>query len=229
MCQPEPRESVLAQGNPTCDVRAYVGGLQVCKHKWSLLDADQEQPWPDQPLVFFQKYRFYFQEYDAAKHVIVHPRTVWAIGAYIGEYDVPQCAPGTPTAECVHTITGLGVFEPKSHSLLTKRLVAAHFHCHAPTCLSISLYSCAPNSTTTCLDKRLMCREAPLYGGTGSLDLKRFDEPGYIAIPDCFWGDARWGLEPPPDLAGFPLHVRRAPQRPPRFACSCVPRVLCPT
>merc|ERR1711871_1201793 len=45
-CQPEPRESVLADRNPTCDVRAYTGGLQVCKHMWSLLDEDQEQPWP---------------------------------------------------------------------------------------------------------------------------------------------------------------------------------------
>ena len=28
-CQPEPRESILHQKNPTCDVRSYVGGLQV--------------------------------------------------------------------------------------------------------------------------------------------------------------------------------------------------------
>jgi len=56
-CTPEPRESILANRNPTCDVRAYVGGLQVCKHKWSLLDADQAQPWPNQPLVYWQKYR----------------------------------------------------------------------------------------------------------------------------------------------------------------------------
>merc|ERR1712194_750521 len=34
-CLPEPRESVLFDHNPTCDVRAYVGGLQVCKHMWS--------------------------------------------------------------------------------------------------------------------------------------------------------------------------------------------------
>jgi hypothetical protein len=53
-CEPEPRESVLASHNPTCDVRAYVGGLQVCKHMFSLLDSDQEQPWPDQPLVYYQ-------------------------------------------------------------------------------------------------------------------------------------------------------------------------------
>ena len=40
-CEPEPRESVLHDRNPTCDLEAYVGGLQVCKHMWSLLDADQ--------------------------------------------------------------------------------------------------------------------------------------------------------------------------------------------
>ena len=34
-CQPEPRESVLADRNPTCDVRAYTGGLQVSKHMCS--------------------------------------------------------------------------------------------------------------------------------------------------------------------------------------------------
>ena len=28
-CRPEPRESILFQRNPTCDVRSYVGGLQV--------------------------------------------------------------------------------------------------------------------------------------------------------------------------------------------------------
>ena len=59
-CQPEPRESVLANHNPTCDVRSYVGGLQVCKHMWSLLDAHQEsdprvQRWKSQPLTYYQK------------------------------------------------------------------------------------------------------------------------------------------------------------------------------
>ena len=51
---------------------------------WSLLDADQGQPWPDQPLVYYQKYRFYYQEYDPLVHVITLPRAVWAIGAFIG-------------------------------------------------------------------------------------------------------------------------------------------------
>ena len=46
---------------------------------------------------------------------------------------------------------------------------------------------------------KLVCRTAPVYGGTGSPTEQgsRFDEAGYIAIPDCFWGGAEWGLEPP--------------------------------
>ena len=123
-CMPEPRESVLAQRNPTCDVvrrrrstkhkaqqqppqqphhstlrlwlhvllavlrlsvclqRAYVGGLQVCKHMWSLLDSDQQkdprvQKWKDTPLTYYQKYRFYFQEYTADHHIVSVPRQGW--------------------------------------------------------------------------------------------------------------------------------------------------------
>jgi hypothetical protein len=106
-CSPEPRESILAHRNPTCDIRAYSGGLQVCKHMWSLLDRAQGQPWPNQPLEYYQKYRFYFQEYEPERHVIALPRAVWAIGAFIGEYDVPQCAAGTPVAECKHEIWGV--------------------------------------------------------------------------------------------------------------------------
>ena len=133
-CAPEPRESILAARNPTCDVRAYSGGLQVCKHKWSLLDADQAQPWPDQPLVYYQKYRFYYQPYEPARHVIVHPRAVWAIGAWIGEYDVPQCKPGTPPSQCRHEIWG--VVTAGGDNL---HIAAAHFHCHAPTCLAMEI------------------------------------------------------------------------------------------
>ena len=37
------------------------------------------------------------------------------------------------------------------------KLVAAHFHCHAPTCLSMTLYN---NKTG-----EVICREEPIYGG----------------------------------------------------------------
>jgi hypothetical protein len=132
-CDPMPRESVLFNRNPTCDVRKYVGGLQVCKHMFSLLDSDQEQPWPNQPLVYYQKYRFYFQEYNPNFHVVSVPRQGWGIAAAGGhaEYDVPQCAPGTPREKCTHMIWG--VLTPTGHDL---HLAAIHFHCHGAFSLS---------------------------------------------------------------------------------------------
>ena len=49
-CEPYPRETVLRDKNPTCDIRTYAGGLSTCHHGWHLLDADQKVPWQDQPL-----------------------------------------------------------------------------------------------------------------------------------------------------------------------------------
>ena len=125
------------------------------------------------------------------------------------EYDVPQCADGVPGCSkvggtWVHTITG-STYGHKSY-------VTLNFHCHAPTCLSMDVYACpvGTNLTDCTADTgRLLCRQKPVYGGTGDPALAgtKFDEPGYIAIPDCFWGDAAYGLEPPVDLEGVPLHV----------------------
>jgi hypothetical protein len=193
-CAPEPRESVLASRNPTCDVRAYTGGLQVCKHMWSLLDSDQDQPWPDQPLEYYQKYRFYYQEYDPQKHVISLPRTVWAIGAFIGEYDVPPCPAGTPPEDCTHEIWG--VVTPGGDNL---HIAGIHFHCHAPTCLAMEIVN---NKTG-----ELICRQEPIYGGTGQVDIAKFDEEGYILQPPCLWGEGP-GLEPMPLASGVSFIIR---------------------
>ena len=56
---------------------------------------------------------------------------------------------------------------------------------------------------------KLVCETRPIYGGTGhpGISRTRFDEPGYIAIPDCMWGSSDYGLEAPMDLDGIPLHV----------------------
>ena len=54
-------------------------------------------------------------------------------------------------------------------------MVAAHFHCHAPTCLRVELWN---NDTGT-----LLCAQEPVYGGSGVIDRPTFDEPGYIATP----------------------------------------------
>ena len=104
----------------------------------------------------------------------------------------------------VHTVTG--------NTLGQKTFVALNNHCHAPTCLAMEVYACAKGTdprACTAANGKLVCRSAPRYGGTGDPAIAgtRFDEPGYIAIPDCFWGDAAYGLEPPVDLEGVPLHV----------------------
>ena len=74
------------------------------------------------------------------------------------------------------------------------------------------MYACAkgtPLEKCTPAAGKLLCIERPVYGGTGhaAINGTRFDEAGYIAIPDCFWGAAEYGLEPPPDLTGVPLHM----------------------
>jgi hypothetical protein len=55
-CQPLPRarEPGWLAGWLADRARCFadVGGLNVCRHGWHLLDADQELPWPDQPLVY---------------------------------------------------------------------------------------------------------------------------------------------------------------------------------
>ena len=108
----------------------YSGGLQVCKHMWSLLDSHQGQPWPDQPLKYYQKYRFYFQEYKPHYHVVSLPRDItdWGIAAAGGhaEYDVPQCPAGTPAEKCVHEIQGL-IRYTFWHDVAAARLGFSHY------------------------------------------------------------------------------------------------------
>ena len=67
-CAKFPSTTLLEQRNPTCDIRHYRGGQWACHHMWSLLDADQEIPWADQPLVFHHKYRFWVQPYNESYH-----------------------------------------------------------------------------------------------------------------------------------------------------------------
>ena len=174
--------TTLYEHNPTCDLRTYAAAQAACHHL-SLLDADQQPVGrPAAQLLAQVPLLVPGVRPTGPSHTnVLHTRAGAGAARRVRRAAVRAGDADGGVRAHDH---GLGVFEPKGHSLPPKRLVAAHFHCHAPTCLSISLLPCAPNSTTACLDKRLMCRESPLYGGVGpALDLKRFDEPGYIAQP----------------------------------------------
>ena len=186
-CTPE--ETIFHSRNPTCDIRTYEGGLSTCHHGWHLLDADQEIPWQDQPLEYYMKFRLYFQELK--EHILTKDIT-WSIGGDTGEYDVPQCKPGTPTKDCIHEIEG--TILPGGTDL---HFVAAHYHCHAPTCLSLEIWN---NKTG-----ELICKETPYHGEGNNND--KFDEAGYIAQRICLWGDYE-GFEKPPLVSGIPLYVK---------------------
>ena len=157
--------------------------------------ADQEIPWQDQPLTYHFKFRFYFQEYDPQRHTVAYGWNT-GIGGNTAEYDVPRCPPGTPTEKCTHEITG--VVTPPGENM---HFVAAHYHCHAPTCLKMEIYN---NNTG-----ELLCSEEPYHGQGGDVvGADRFDEEGYIAQRICLWGNSSYGLEEPPLVSGVPLFIR---------------------
>lgn len=184
---------VLAQVNPTCDLRTYVGGVQMCKNNFILLDADQVIPWQDQPLVYRKKFRFWFQEVPVAPTPQVYNVFRWGfgIGNAISEYDVPQCKAGTPADQCTHTLEGVA-----TAPATCKYLLATHHHCHAPTCLGGAMYF---NDTG-----ELICNQLALHG-KGTSD--KFDEKDYIAMPPCLFGRTADGLQPPPQVGGRPIHM----------------------
>ena len=216
-CPPRPRGDLLEQQNPTCDIRTYTNGQTACHHMWSLLDADQDIPWPDQPIEYRLKFRFWVQPYNSTYHTNVH-RTVWGIASPT-EYDVPKCSEGIPgcsfhrlesehiglkdsvsEGKWVHTIRG--TFSAGN----VGKLVSAHFHCHAPTCLRTALYLCDGGTGDQGCDEttgRLLCEENAVKAEGNKWE--RFEEPGFIYQPPCLWGSARVGLEPPVHVTGRTL------------------------
>jgi hypothetical protein len=204
MCKPWPASDMLDQQNPTCDVRTYAGGQSSCLHMWSLLDANQTIPWPDQQLVLYHKYRFWVQPYNESYHQGLTRKDNWGLGSTI-EFDVPKCAEGVPG--CTRRADGLWVHTVRGAFFTDGTLGAVHFHCHAPTCLNMALYRCAmgtPLSHCNETTGELMCSQTPVYGDGSA---KLYQEPGYIEIPPCVWGKAEHGLEPPPPLDNVPLFL----------------------
>mmetsp|Transcript_17894 Transcript_17894/g.54509 ORF Transcript_17894/g.54509 Transcript_17894/m.54509 type:complete len:577 (-) Transcript_17894:42-1772(-) len=105
------------------------------------------------------------------------------------------CTGNCPTVDdcdCEHVITSHWLMATPSYEAEggPGSMIYAGGHCHAPSCLSIELYS---NETGT---PELLCRQVSYYGG-GNISHDRFDERGYVVLPPCLWGSPDEGLEPP--------------------------------
>lgn len=216
-CPPAPLSQLAEQDNPTCRLATYVGGLSCCAHLNLLLDKDQTA-WPDNLLNYRIKMRFWFQDYtpatrdQAASHTDL-TRLYWQTESFAGEYDVPQgsgsgLAPPAMVKQSdgsfVHSIASYFTVQqmiwdcnPETDPVHCMpngtqgfELVVAAGHCHAPACISIELYNNDTQPPT------LLCTQLPVFGTGGD----RFEEPGYLALPPCLWGDASEGLLPRPRL-----------------------------
>jgi len=203
-CEPYPRSTLLRDKNDICDITTYQGGLKCCAHKSILLDNNQTIP----PAVdtYRMKFRVYYEEYTNQSNAFF---MFWTNEQGAGEYDVPQCASGTPAERCVHTTESY--FTPRDsmrkcasladvwcapnwNEANDVLLLRAGTHCHAPACINETLYNAETGE--------VICFNRPQIG-TGSFPHsgQTFNEQDYaVGIPPCFWGSPEEGLEPPPRL-----------------------------
>ena len=185
-------------------------GLRCCHHLNTLLDADEPDPWPEQPLEYSPSsasgFRITCQRSgegaagSASHHDL--PRLYWQTESFAGEYDVPRGDLGMPGTDWdednqMYTYT------------ITSTFAAADilYDCPSdpPTCGhsaegdgigGLELVYAGPHChAPSCLfmelwdddSGALLCRVEPIWGG-GRTHLDKFDEKGYAAIPPCLWG-----------------------------------------
>ncbi len=220
-CLAEPHGDLLALKNPTCTIEQYKGGLKCCKSGNILLDKHQN-PWPNNKLTYYMKFRFWFQDYTpaveeegqegvagkqqkAASHQLL-VRWFKETEANAGEYDVIKAPAGTAPEDTVYTIEArfqareaIAECNPRTSphcggtNISGVELAYMSCHCHAPACISCELYNADTGD--------LLCRQAPVYGKSPAATKENpYDEKGYVLIPPCLYGDAEEGLPPRPFL-----------------------------
>ena len=205
--------NLIEQQNPSCDIRTYRGGMTCCHHHVHLLDANQNLPAKVDE--FYLKFRFYYEEAPIVVSDPAATKNVFFMFREVefnhGEYDIPQCIPGTDPRECVHTlISNFQVKDtisdckgdrskwmcapsypsfPQSQEI---DLIHVSGHCHAPSCLSMELINADTGQS--------ICLVTPIYGNGGD---EVMNENGYVVgLPPCVWSnDPNDGLEKPLRLA----------------------------
>eukprot|EP00657_Telonema_sp_P-1_P008091 TRINITY_DN28670_c0_g1_i1.p1 TRINITY_DN28670_c0_g1~~TRINITY_DN28670_c0_g1_i1.p1 ORF type:complete len:187 (-),score=52.90 TRINITY_DN28670_c0_g1_i1:77-637(-) len=99
-CASRPTSDLLYLKNDVCFIETYGGGLKCCAHKSILLDSAQEVP--SAVDTYRMKFRMYYEEYSSQLNTFF---MFWTNEQGAGEYDVPQCAAGTPPEECTYVTT----------------------------------------------------------------------------------------------------------------------------
>jgi len=193
-------EQLIQEKNTACSLSTYQGGYRCCEHGVFLTE---ELPAPGSPVDQIEaKFTFEYYEPDAPEvpstRGIMQPSCCDATAGYLMnssaffgnlEYDIPQCAAGTPPELCEHVITSVEYFDVPSDPNASDpneefELVHAWGHQHVAG-TGLELYR---ESTG-----ELLCRSHPKYG-TGHV---AGNEEGFVVgIPPCIWGPPP--LSPPP-------------------------------
>jgi len=193
-------EQLLKEKNTACSLATYQGGYRCCEHGVFLTE---ELPPHDAPVDQIEaKFTFEYYEPDAPEvataRPTMQPSCCDATAAYLSnssyfanlEYDVPQCAEGTPPEKCVHVISSVEFFDVPSSNKSDPNeefeLVHAWGHQHVAG-LGLELYRQSTGE--------LLCKSHPKYGTGKSAG----DEKGFVVgIPPCVWGPPP--LSPPPRI-----------------------------
>lgn len=210
--------SFAATGNPSCSLSTYVGGWRCCEHGVFLIDTDKECSDPEcskEPEdEIFMKYTFYYEDATPETRHMEPSACCDVTGTTQGfeniEYDVPQCAAGTPPEKCLHvveTVQPVGYYQnhPKAPKDNHKAddlvdLVFASPHLHVAG-LSLELIDNVTNKTLCFVYASKDNAHGVMYGnGT-----QPGNENGYMTgLLPCMWG----GENAPRFQRNHPLRTR---------------------
>merc|ERR1719319_159484 len=184
-CAPQ----LIAEGNPTCSVETYTGGLHCCVDGTTLLNADQMSSRSDITDTVYVKVRVYYTPSDKQTDQSVPTDIAYYApeGDQI-EYNIPQMESGVHVLTVTNYVaTAFGIDADDE-----VQLIAAQGHCHTPQCIKQELYDARTGE--------LLCSTDMKYGGT---DLNSGNEEGYIVGSSmCVWGKAENGLRTPLSFKG---------------------------
>jgi len=210
-CGAFPLSTLEEHKNPTCRIQTYSGGLSCCRDGQSLLDKEQEQPWPNHKLKYRLKFRFYFQEYKPAtsssamdSSTSVSPashkqllRFYHQTEAWAGEYDIPMASKNDPPEQHVHVITSRWKVQDMLFDcdLYDATICTGTGSRNSSQTAGIKLIYAGPHCHAgTCLSMelynadtgQLLCGMQPIYGKNSS---ETYNEEHFLAIPPCLWSE----------------------------------------